>query len=90
MAEEQRPGDWTHKQQRERTANDIVRDPNEKKWYRQTFWIIFFLLVFWPVGIVLAWKSDWPVVAKVAASVFVVVAVWCSYTMSTMVATLPA
>ena len=42
---------------------------------------MFFLLVFWPVGIVLVWRSGWHVVAKVLASVYVVVAVYFSHNM---------
>ncbi|MEG0216712.1 MAG: hypothetical protein RR655_00120 [Raoultibacter sp.] len=33
------------------------------------------LIVFWPVGLVLAWKSDWILPAKLAAVVFVLVCV---------------
>lgn len=81
MADERRPGDWQRKDLRQ-DANDLMRDPNPKKWYNQTFWIVFFLLVFWPVGIVLAWRSDWHIAFKIIASLFVVVAVYCSYNMS--------
>ncbi len=67
-----RPGDWMHKNQRTReSANNIVKDPHAKKWYQETFWIVVLLLVFWPAGIVLAWKSDWPLAAKVIVSVVV-------------------
>ncbi|RDB63206.1 holotricin-3 [Gordonibacter sp. 28C] len=76
-----RPGDWQRRDLRQ-DANDLMEEPNQKKWYKQTFWIIFFLVVFWPVGIVLAWRSDWHIAAKIAASVFVVVAVYFSYNMS--------
>ena len=48
---------------------------------RRTGFHVFFLLVFWPVGIVLVWRSGWHVVAKVLASVYVVVAVYFSYNM---------
>ena len=43
-------GDWTHRGQgRTRdAANSIVTTGDEKKWYDQTFWIIFFLVVLWP------------------------------------------
>ncbi|MEY8562585.1 DUF2427 domain-containing protein [Eggerthellaceae bacterium 3-80] len=85
MSEERRPGDWQHKAQR-KDANVIIKEPNAKPWYRQTFWIIFFLLVFWPVGIVLAWRSDWHIAAKIIASIFIVISVYCSLMMSQMVA----
>lgn len=78
---ERRPGDWQRRDLRE-NANDLVEDPDPKKWYKQTFWIVFFVLVFWPVGLVLAWRSDWHIVAKVLATVFVVVTVYFSWTMS--------
>lgn len=81
MGDERRPGDWQRKDLR-RDANDLVRDPNPKKWYQQTFWIIFWLLVFWPVGIVLVWKSDWHIAFKIIASAYVVVAVYFSYNIS--------
>lgn len=76
-----RPGDWQRRDLRQ-DANDLMEEPNQKKWYKQTFWVIFFLVIFWPVGIVLAWRSDWHIAAKIAASVFVVVAVYFSYNMS--------
>ena len=76
-----RPGDWQRRDLRQ-DANDLMEEPNQKKWYNQTFWVIFFLVIFWPVGIVLAWRSDWHIAAKIAASVFVVVAVYFSYNMS--------
>ena len=66
-------GDWTHRDQRSREeANRIVKDPNEKKWYDQNFYIIMFLLLFWPVGIVLCWRSSWPLAAKVVVSILLV------------------
>lgn len=81
MADEsRRAGDWQRKDLRQ-NANDLMEDPNPKKWHQQTSWIVFFLLVFWPVGIVLVWRSGWHVVAKVLASVYVVVAVYFSYNM---------
>ena len=76
-------GDWTHRDQRSREeANRIVKDPNEKKWYDQNFYIIMFLLLFWPVGIVLVWRSYWHVAAKVAASVFVAFCVYVVWNMN--------
>lgn len=65
-----RYGDWQKKDLRQ-NSNEILKDPTTKAWYYQTFWIIIFLLVFWPVGIVLCWRSDWPMVAKIGASAFV-------------------
>ena len=46
-------GDWTHRGQgrTRENANDIVTTGDEKKWYDQTFWIIFFLVVTWPVAV---------------------------------------
>ena len=40
-----------------------------------------FLIVFWPVGIVLCWRSSWHIVAKVLASVAVAFMVYFSVTM---------
>lgn len=66
-----RYGDWQKKSLR-KDANDIVgEDSGEKAWYYQNFWIVVLLLVFWPVGVYLCWKSDWPIVAKIVASVLV-------------------
>ena len=46
MADEsRRAGDWQRKDLRQ-NANDLMEDPNPKKWHQQTFWIVFFLLVF--------------------------------------------
>ena len=47
-------GDWAHRGQgrTRENANDIVTTGDEKKWYDQTFWIVFFLIVLWPVGLV--------------------------------------
>ncbi|MEG0027389.1 MAG: holotricin-3 [Raoultibacter sp.] len=56
---------------RQRESYELLEDPHPKKWYRQTFWIIVMLIVFWPVGLVLAWKSDWILPAKLASVVFV-------------------
>lgn len=65
-----RYGDWQKKDLR-KNANDIVTDPDQKPWYMQNFWIIVLLLVFWPVGVYLCWKSDWPLVAKIIATILV-------------------
>lgn len=79
-------GDWTHRGQgrtREH-ANEILEDPNAKKWYEQTFWIIFFLVVFWPVGAVLMWRRGctWPVAVKVIVTLVLAFVVVLSYQMS--------
>lgn len=67
-----RPGDWMHKAERARRQTDgLVTDADEKPWYQQTFWIIVFLFLFWPVGIFLTWKSSWPLAGKIAATVLV-------------------
>ncbi len=67
-----RPGDWMHKAQRTReSANDLHEDPNAKPWYQQTFWIIVLIALFWPAGIILAWRSSWPLAAKIAATAIV-------------------
>ena len=42
---------------------------------------MFFLIVFWPVGIVLCWRNSWHIVAKVLASVAVAFMVYFSVTM---------
>lgn len=76
-----RPGDWQRRDLR-RNANDIEESANAKPWHRQTFWIIFFLVIFWPVGIVLCWKSDWHIGFKILASVLIVVFVYFSVSMS--------
>ena len=68
MTDERKPGDWQRKDLRQ-DANDLMRDPNPKKWYNQTFWIVFFVIVFWPVGIVLVWRSDWHIAVKTAVTI---------------------
>lgn len=40
-----------------------------KKWYEKTGWIIFFLIVFFPVGLFLMWKSKWKMPPKIIVSV---------------------
>ncbi|MEG1166426.1 MAG: hypothetical protein RSD93_00050, partial [Gordonibacter sp.] len=83
--EDRRPGDWQRKDLRQRADDEVdeynASNSNGKKWHQQTFWIIFFLVVFWPVGIVLCWRSDWHVAFKIVASVLVAVAVCASYNM---------
>ena len=68
--DDRRAGDWQKRDLR-KNANDLIEEPNQKAWCKQTFWIVFFLIVFWPVGIVLCWRSSWHIVAKVLASVAV-------------------
>ena len=79
MGDGRRVGDWQNRSHDE--ANSLVGQ-NPKKWYDQTFWIVVLLLAFWPVGIVLGWRSDWHVVAKVAASVFVAFCVYVVWNMN--------
>ncbi len=67
-----RPGDWTHRGQRSRAkADEPAKDPNGKKWYQETFWIVALLILLWPVGLVLAWRSEWPLAAKIVATALV-------------------
>lgn len=79
-------GDWTRRSQgrTHEHANDIVTTGGEKKWYDQTFWIIFFLVVLWPVGLVLMWRSacTWHVAVKVVVTIVLVGVVALSYQMS--------
>lgn len=43
----------------------------KKKWYEKSGWIIFWLIVFFPVGLFLMWKySDWKKIVKLIISVF--------------------
>lgn len=81
MAQERRPGDWQHRSHQQ--ANTIARGSNEKKWYEQTFWIVFFLVVFWPAGIILMWRSEWNLAVKIIVSILeavVIYVVWQMYT----------
>lgn len=82
MADKRRAGDWQHKELR-KNANDLVEgfDPDPRKWYRQTFWIIFMLVAIWPVGLVLCWRSDWHVGFKILATVLDLVLVYMGITM---------
>lgn len=79
-------GDWTHRGQgrTRENANDIVGTGDEKKWYDQTFWIIFFLVVLWPVGLVLMWRGacTWHVAVKIVVTIVLVGVVALSYQMS--------
>ena len=79
MGDGRRVGDWQNRSHDE--ANSMVGQ-NPKKWYDQTFWIVVLLLAFWPVGIVLVWRSYWHVAAKVAASVFVAFCVYVVWNMN--------
>lgn len=48
----------------------------KKRWYQSNFWIIFFLIVFFPVGLYLMWRhSKWNKVVKVLVTAFFVYAV---------------
>lgn len=78
--DDRRAGDWLKRDLR-KNANDLIEEPNQKVWYKQTFWIVFFLVVFWPVGIVLCWRSDWHIVAKIVATVLVLMSVYVSMSM---------
>lgn len=50
-------------------------DP-KKPWYTKTGWIIALLILFFPVGLFLAWKySNWKTGGKVAATIFVAIMV---------------
>ncbi|MCL1797549.1 MAG: holotricin-3 [Eggerthellaceae bacterium] len=69
-----RIGDWQHKDLR-KNANDLVEDVGQKPWYQQSFWIVIFLLVFWPVGIVLCWRSGWPLTGKLLATILVLLSI---------------
>lgn len=73
-----RYGDWQKKDLR-KSANTIQGDVDPNPWYKQNFWMVVLVLVFWPIGLYLAWKSEWPLPAKIIATIFVaftVVAVW--------------
>ena len=84
MANGRKTGDWQHRDHE--SANTILRDPHAKKWHQQTFWIVFFLIVFWPVGIFLAWRSDWPTAVKIIVSVVLagVIFVWWNMTQAAL------
>ncbi len=79
-------GDWTHRGQgrTRENANDIITEDDEKKWYDQTFWIIFFLVVLWPVGLVLMWRRacTWHVAVKVVVTIVLLFMAMLSYQMS--------
>jgi hypothetical protein len=52
------------------------RDPavdNNEKWYQETWAIILFLLIFWPVGLYLMWRhARWSKTAKVVVTIILV------------------
>ena len=79
-------GDWAHRGQGRTRENaiDIVTTGDEKKWYDQTFWIVFFLIVLWPVGLVMMWRSAcaWNTVVKVVVTIVIIGMVVLSYQMS--------
>ena len=79
-------GDWTRRGQGRTSehANDIVTTGDEKKGYDQTFWIVFFLIVLWPVGLVMMWRGacTWHVAVKVIVTIAILGLVVVSYQMS--------
>jgi hypothetical protein len=42
---------------RHRSRSDEATGSRERKWYDKTFWLIFWLILFWPVGIYGLFKS---------------------------------
>ncbi len=57
--------------------NNIVNSKNKshkkKKWYEKNGWIIFWLIFFFPVGLILMWRfSNWNKVVKTFISLFIV------------------
>lgn len=80
-------GDWSHRGQgrtRENANQIATHDDEGPKWYNQTFWIIFFLVVIWPVGLVLMWRSacTWKTPVKVIVTIVLAFVVILSYQMS--------
>lgn len=47
----------------------------DKKWYEKTAWIMLLWFLFWPVGLVLALRSDWPRAAKGAIGIITLLVV---------------
>lgn len=41
-----------------------------KKWYEKTWLIILLLIIFFPVGLFLMWRSNWNKIAKISVSIF--------------------
>lgn len=51
--------------------SSFIPDPpqqNNKKWHEKTGWIIFFLIVFFSIGLFLMWKSNWKKAPKIIVS----------------------
>lgn len=56
------------------TANNINKPPSGPKWYTKIRWIIFFLIIFFPVGIFLMWKyTNWKRSTKTGITIFFVI-----------------
>lgn len=62
-------------------GNNYKKDPNEK-WYTKTSWIIFFLIIFPPIGLFLMWnykKDSWSknrkIVLTTVFSIYFIIAV---------------
>lgn len=77
-------GGASHKAASKKTSSRKSSDKNnyssgnsggsKKPWYTKTGWIIALLILFFPVGLFLAWKySNWKTSGKVVATVFVAV-----------------
>ena len=81
--DDRRAGDWQKRDLR-KNANDLIEEPNQKAWCKQTFWIVFFLIVLWPVGLVMMWRSAcaWNTVVKVVVTIVIIGMVVLSYQMS--------
>lgn len=41
------------------------------KWYQKTWVIILFLIIFWPVGLVFMWKSNWNKITKIIVTIVI-------------------
>ena len=53
-------------------SSSFLPDPpqmDDRKWHEKTGWIIFFLIVFFPIGLFLMWKSNWKKAPKIIVSV---------------------
>ncbi len=79
QSSERRPGDWLHRDLRSReSVNRIVKTEKERtrRWYQDTFWVIFFLFFFWPVGMYLMWKyTKWPIPVKAIVTIAIAILV---------------
>lgn len=70
-------GDWTHSLRRtspkeEEPYVEPSDSSGSKKWYHQTFWIILFLIILWPVGLFMMWSgSNWPKWVKLLVTVII-------------------